>query len=82
MQSYVTLVNQFLILFYSICSFPCYNWLIGYSSSKDLGDGMMIPLEEYKHNNHIDIHNIKLVSQRTSVSLLGSYVLMFFCVWY
>jgi len=37
----------------------------------------MIFLEEYKHNNCIDIHNIKLVSQRAPVSLLGSYVFMF-----
>jgi len=46
------------------------------------GDRMMILLEEYKHNNHINIHNIKLISQRAPVSLLGSYVLMFFCVCY
>jgi len=43
---------------------------------------MTIPLEEYKHNNHIDIHNIELASQRAPVSLLGSYVFMFFCAWY
>jgi len=38
---------------------------------------MIIPLEEYKHNNHIDIHSIKLASQRAPVSLLSSCVFIF-----
>jgi len=79
MQSYITLLNQLLILFYLICSFPCCNWLTFKTSSIYSYRLVTVrlwrwnddSLEECKHNNHLDIQNIKLTSQKAYILTFG-----------